>query len=74
MHAGAVIFGGMDVSNERNAVIFLGENAGFVGEPVVGVDESWLVIHEVFVNKIAIGFLNVADRNELVLMGGDDFF
>ncbi len=37
------------------------ENAGFVGKPVVGVDDVWLEICEVIFDKIDVLMLDVAD-------------
>ena len=73
MHAGAVILGSVDMGDERNAVVLLSKDAGFVGEPVMGVNKRGLIFHEVFVDEFAVRFLNITDRDELMFMSGDDF-
>ena len=39
--AGTVVFGSMDVSDERDMIVSLCDDAGFVGEPVVSVNYFW---------------------------------
>ena len=75
MHAGAVVFRSVNVSNKRQAVLLLGEHTSFVSEPIVGMDEIGFKLHEVFFNEITVRMLDVANGDELGLIGrGDDFF
>ena len=69
---GAVEFGGMDVGNEGNAEVFLGEDAGFKGKPIVGVDKARLELHEVFFDEVAVGFLDLADGDLIFGDGAGD--
>lgn len=74
-HASAVEFGGVDVGDEGDIVTLFGENAGFVGQPVVGVDEGRLVGAEVLVDELTIEVLDVADGVVgMATFGGDDLF
>ena len=75
LHTGAVKFGGVDVGDEGEAVIFLGKDASLEGKPVVGVDHLGLELHEVSVDELTVGLLDVANGDVLgFVRGGDDFF
>lgn len=79
LEAGAVVFGGVDVGDERNAVATLGDNGGFEGEPIVGVDDVWFVFHEVAGDVVGVEALDVADaaeglRVDIVEIDGFDEF
>ncbi len=74
MHTGAVELGGMNVGDQGDTIMFFGKNAGFVGEPVVGVNDVGFEVHKMFLDKINVAMLDVTD-GEIMLMsiGRDDF-
>lgn len=37
VHAGTVIFGGVNMGDKWDAVVLFGKDAGFIGEPVMGM-------------------------------------
>ena len=74
VHTSAIKFGGVDMSNKGEAIVFFGKDASFKSEPVVGVDDIGLVFHEVLIDEIAVGFLDVANGDIFSFVGGGNDF